>query len=266
MRDDIFDAAVASINRTVADSGLPPGAIDGLILCTTTGLQAISNTRHDVGYLLSKTGLTNAFHFGLDFATCATMLTGLQVAAALISSGRFTNVVLATCDAYSESVPTYVAQKSRFSEYYVCSDGVASCVVSSNSAAQYGLVAIAFGSNHLLLDPQTSNETGRLTYLDLLGRTSSQACREADLHRSNIRQAFVGNYFYDTADSMARAMGFNSERVFRENIPKVGHCYSADNLINLKDFCDSRGRQSGDYFALASAGVGQVGVAIVRVN
>jgi hypothetical protein len=54
--------------------------------------------------------------------------------------------------------------------------------------------------------------------------------------------------------------------VSRENIPTVGHCDSADNLINIEDSCNNSGRQSGDCFALAGNRIGQVGVTVLRVT
>ncbi len=266
MRINIFDAMATCIKGTLADAAVTPEAVDALILCSATDVQAIGTDRHDLGYLLAQTGLCNAFHFGVAQATCVTMHAGLEVAATLVSSDRFQNIVLVTGDAYSNRVVTYLKQNSRFSPAYVCSDGVASCLVSKNAGAHYALEEISLFSNPCLLDTRTAREAGLVAYLDLVRQATTQALRRSDLKRSAIRQAFVGNYFYETVQSVGRAMGIDSDRVYQDNIPRVAHCYSADSLINLKDFCDSEGREPGDCFVLAGTGIGQVGMAVLRVT
>lgn len=260
---DLFDTAIASARRTIEQTALDPADIDALMLCSSTVSRMIDGDRHRVAYFLEKAGITRAYPIGVTFATCANFPTSLSLAASLIRQRIFENVLLVTLDAYSPECPTAVAQNGRLSASYVCSDGAASCLVTADRRASYELLGVTLGTNQSLFTPGNREEQ-IIAYLDLLRKTCQTAFRECNVSRSDIRQFFFGNYIAALIDSFGRALGLSLNQVFRENIWKLGHCYAADNLINLKDYSARWISEPGDCFALISTGIGQMGTSIIR--
>ncbi|RCS21499.1 3-oxoacyl-ACP synthase [Phyllobacterium salinisoli] len=56
----------------------------------------------------------------------------------------------------------------------------------------------------------------------------------------------------------AAFLGFPIERVFLENARQFAHCQGADMLLNLEELKRSKSLRKGDYYLMATAGVGGI--------
>jgi 3-oxoacyl-[acyl-carrier-protein] synthase III len=257
---DIFDVVASSVRKTLQGVPITPDQIDAVIFCTSTVTDVIDRNRHGIACVLRENGVPDAYAMTLGFTTCASFPTALQLAEALILRGVFKNILVILADRYSAKHPTIVSQTTC----RLCSDGVASCIVSASHWTQYAVIGISLVADVDLMQKDLSDHKDSVRFLDLLRRACNGALRKANVKKSRIRQFFLGNYLYEGIKILSRPLGLDEQQVFRENILRIGHCYSADYLINLKDFADTRGVQLGDEFVLVSTGVGQIGVTVLR--
>lgn len=268
VNEGMGDKTIASMRRSIQDALIKPSDVDAVIFCTSANAKMISNDRHNVAHLLRGTSCSNAYPIGLTLSTCAGFQTGLQISESLLRDAAFSNILLVLVEGFSPDCQTFVGQNSRDTPSYVCSDGVASCVISNKPEAEYLLLSVALGVNVGLVEPsqKEGDEDRVIEYLDLLRATYSESLRKASVSGEQIRKYFMGNYFRPVVDSFCDALRIGSNLLFRDNICRVGHCYSADNLINLKDYVTHHGRARGDCFALLGTGVGQIGSSILRAT
>jgi 3-oxoacyl-[acyl-carrier-protein] synthase III len=57
---------------------------------------------------------------------------------------------------------------------------------------------------------------------------------------------------------VARLLGLPEERVYLDNVPALGHCFSADSFINYVDARATGRLRRGDAYVMAAAGTGAV--------
>ncbi len=55
---------------------------------------------------------------------------------------------------------------------------------------------------------------------------------------------------------IAQKMDFSNEKIFLDNVQKLGHCFGSDPFMNLKDAIDRNLLVSGDYYILTTVGLG----------
>ena len=134
----------------------------------------------------------------------------------------------------------------------VFSDGAASCVVSS----EHGRFEIL------------ANESRTNTYLVTVERTPQNAARHLEvglrdlkdvadrvyarvaLDPEKIRTLFGTNGSLVYLHLMAQAARLSSNRIYDEDVARLGHVHSCDNLIGLKNFADANRVSAGDHYLL----------------
>lgn len=88
------DLAVKAVERLLADAGLEPGAIECVVVATSTPDYIMVST---ASVVCEKAGLVNAW--GVDSnAACSGFLYALTLGASLIESGRYKNVIVIGAD------------------------------------------------------------------------------------------------------------------------------------------------------------------------
>ncbi|HEY6798049.1 MAG TPA: 3-oxoacyl-[acyl-carrier-protein] synthase III C-terminal domain-containing protein [Kineosporiaceae bacterium] len=60
-----------------------------------------------------------------------------------------------------------------------------------------------------------------------------------------------------------KRLGLPLERVFLDNLPRMGHCFTADPFLNYRTVTESRLMRPGDYYAMTSVGLGATFSAMV---
>jgi 3-oxoacyl-[acyl-carrier-protein] synthase-3 len=250
--------AARSAAATMTAAGLVPGAVDALVCCATR----VPGTADDHGCfaakILTSAGLGDIAFYGQNLNRCLNLLTGLDVAAALVRSGRHRHVLVVTTDAVAPGA----APLSRFALY---SDGAASCLVSSDAATSaqdcYEIVGCATAQDVTAMDAgaQISSDLARVVNDKLLG--------QAGLKVGDIAAVAHLNLFVPLVVMKERQAGFGLEQLYTENIPRFGHCFAADPLINLADRVALGHVGTGRHCLLAASVPGaRAGVLLRRVR
>ncbi len=128
---DLEDLAVDSGTATLRAAGLDPAAVDALVLCSNRIPGPAEDHGRFVQRVLTGIGLGDVPCYGQFLNRCVNLLAGLDVARALVTSGRYRTVLLVTTDKVAPGA-------DRMSQFALFSDGAASCVVSAEPGGPDG--------------------------------------------------------------------------------------------------------------------------------
>lgn len=250
--------AARSATATMTAAGLAPGAVDALVCCATRMPGPADDHGGFVAKILTCAGLGDIACYGQNLNQCLNLLTGLDVAAALVRSGRHGTVLVVTTDAVAQGA----APLSQFALY---SDGAASCLVSSDAVTSerdcYEIVGCATAQD------VTAMDAGGQISADLARAVNDKLLRQAGLKLSDIAAVAHLNLFVPLVAMKERQAGFSLEQLYTENIPRFGHCFAADPLINLADRVTLGHVGAGQHCLLAASVPGaRAGVLLRRVR
>ena len=104
-------------------------------------------------------------------------------------------------------------------------------------------------------------------YADTFGEVLAAALENAHCDPAEVAAIIPHNVNRLSWKKVAAALGIPFDRVYLDNIPRTGHCFASDPLINL-DCARTAGRvRPGDVVLMASAGLGATfGAAVVRIG
>jgi 3-oxoacyl-[acyl-carrier-protein] synthase III len=252
---DLEDLAADSGAATLAAAGLPPSSVDALVLCSNRVPGPAEGHGSFVERVLTGIGLGDIPCYGQFLNRCVNLLAGLDVARALVTSGRHRAVLLITTDKVA-------AGADRMSQFALFSDGAASCVVTARpgDADCYELLGCATAQDTAAL------EWTREISSDLARQVSAALLAPHGLKLGDIAALAHANLFTPVVTMKERQAGFGREQLYLGNIPRLGHCFAADPLINLADRAALGHLGPGRYGVLAASVPGsRIGALLRRV-
>jgi 3-oxoacyl-[acyl-carrier-protein] synthase III len=184
---------------------------------------------------------------------CLNMLAGLDVARALVAAGRHRSVLLITTDAVGPGA-------DRMSQFALFSDGAASCLVTAEPGV---------GERYQLLGCDSAQDTATLEWSneissDLARQVNDRLLTAFEVKLGEIAALLHNNLFKPVVVVKERQAGFSAEQLFLENIPRFGHCFAADPLINLVDRAALGHIEPGQYCLLSASVPGSRYGALLR--
>src|SRR5215216_4208093 len=147
-RKGIASMAIESGSATLRAAAIAPASIDALVLCSTSFPEGTGSHGLFVQTIMSGLGLEDVDFIGVTLNSCTNLLAGLQVADAMVASGRYSRVLLIT----SDRVPDETVRMEKFALF---SDGAASCVV---TADQGSFEVLCCAAAHNIRELDWSNE------------------------------------------------------------------------------------------------------------
>lgn len=93
-------------------------------------------------------------------------------------------------------------------------------------------------------------------YSEKLCGVINSVIKQHKLERSQIKLILPHNVNTFSWKMMAQKMGFPIEKIFLDNVKKLGHCFGSDPFINLKEVIDRHLIVPGDYYLLTTVGLG----------
>lgn len=104
-------------------------------------------------------------------------------------------------------------------------------------------------------------------YLTALTETMRQALAQAGVATSDLAAVLPHNVNRMSWKRVSRELGVPAERIYLDNVARLGHCYGADPIINLVTARAAGRVGRGDLVLLATAGLGaSFGAAVVRLG
>jgi 3-oxoacyl-[acyl-carrier-protein] synthase-3 len=235
----LSDLAVESARMTLNKSGLSGNDVDALILCS-----ANLQSDHALIYnsILRELGLTRTFPIGVTWTDCTMLLTGLMLAQALVQT-QLDNILIVSANRIED-------ESFRFQPYALFSDGAASCIVTSETLR---------GGFEILGSQSMSRSESTKTEAEADDTVLYRNVHEALTHRLNLdteglEKVLPHNLFLPVLKIKEGRLGVATTQLFLDNVAKLGHCFSADSLINLHDYGAGRpSREPGPLMFTANA-------------
>jgi 3-oxoacyl-[acyl-carrier-protein] synthase III len=254
---ELAELAADTGAATLRAAGLDAASIDALVLCSNRIPGPAEGHGSFVARVLTGIGLGDIPAYGQTLNRCVNLLAGLDVARALVTSGRHGQVLVITTDRVADGV-------DRMSQFALFSDGAASCVVARDAGAGDGAFELAGCA--------TAQDTATLDWAneissDLARRVNDQLLGPAGLKIGDLAGLLHANLFKPLVVMKERQAGFGAEQLYLGNIPRVGHCFAADPLINLVDRT-ALGHLPADSYCLLAASVpgSRIGALLRRVR
>ncbi len=158
----------------------------------------------------------------------------------------------------------------RMSQFALFSDGAASCAVTSDAGDTADDTGDTGG--YELLGCATAQDTATLDWTneissDLARDVNDRLLTPAGLTLGDVAGLMHANLFKPLVVMKERQAGFSAEQLYLDNIPRIGHCFAADPLINLVDRAALGHLGAGSYCLLASSVPGsRIGALLKRVR
>lgn len=234
--------AVESGRATLAAAGVPPAEVDALFLCSTFVPGPSEGHGSLMESVLGGIGLGDIAFYGLTLNRCTNLLAALELAGALLLAGRYRRILVVTTDRVRD-------EAERMAAYALFSDGAASCLLTVAGGAPagegYEVVGHANAQHAASLEwsKELSSDLAREANERLLGPLGMKLGEIAGLCHANIVKPLLV-----VKELQA---GFTPAQLRTANIARVGHCFSADPLINLADREAAGEVEAGSYYLLA---------------
>jgi 3-oxoacyl-[acyl-carrier-protein] synthase III len=268
---DLTELAVDTGRATLQAAGLEPRSIDAIALCSNRIPGPAEDHGSFVQRVLTGIGLGDIPCYGLNLNRCVNLLAGLDVARALVASGRHSHILLITTDKVADGA-------DRMSQFALFSDGAASCVVapvpgdSVPGALRRGDFMAADCGSYELHACATAQDTRTLEWTheissDLARQVNDRLLMPHGLKRGDLAALLHANLYKPLIAMKERQAGFSAEQLYLGNIPRLGHCFAADPMINLVDRAALGHIGVGRYCVLASSVPGsRIGALLRRVR
>ncbi|SRR5216683_468272 len=253
---DLAELAAETGVATLRAAGVDASSIDALLLCSNRIPGPAEGHGSFVANVLTGIGLGDIPCYGQSLNRCVNLLAGLDVSRAFVTSSRYRRVMLITTDRVADGA-------DRMSQFALFSDGAASCVVTSDAGDR---------SSYELLGCAIAQDTASLEWTkeissDLAREVNDRLLSPAGLKLGDIAALMHANLFKPLVAMKERQAGFSAEQLYLDNIPRIGHCFAADPLINLVDRAALGHVGEGRYCLLASSVPGsRIGALLRRVR
>jgi len=211
---------------------------------------ALELFQYPVAELRHALGLSKANSLAISQQGCSGLLSAIDIAYNLLKSSDVKNesVVCATVDVLP-------AGTKREIMYNVMSDASASVLITKNSEKNR---IVHFHQQILPYYWDTPLHENELlaSYFPMAQRAIESALLGANLKISDIKWFIPHNVSLRSWEILAKLIHIPVERIWTNNIARIGHTVSSDHIINLVDMEKESLLKRGDYLLLFTFGFG----------
>lgn len=261
------DMAISAARAVICEAALEPSAID--LVLFASGLSSSSMIggeggaggamvevhdvmdlfRYPASYLQHELGLDRATVAGVDQQGCASLLSALRIARAMIVAEDGIDTVLCVG---ADRLPTGA---SREQIYNVISDGACAALVRRN-AGRNRILAARQITKGALWEPGSIEHEIIAAYFPTARTLILETLEQAGLALDDLAWILPHNVSLRSWEILLGLLGVPRAKLFDRNIARVGHTIAADNIINLRDATDAGLLAPGDRIMLFTFGYG----------
>lgn len=205
--------------------------------------------KYPASVLQSELGLTNAAVMGINQVGCASIFSALRVARALLSSEDDLRSVLCV------SADKFPAGRQRDLAYNLVSDGACAALV-RRGGTRNRIVECAQVTKGALWDTGEIENEIIAAYFPTAASLIERTLEKAGLAMDDIALVIPHNVSRRSWEILGRLIKCPADRIYTDNIARVGHTIAADNLLNLRHATESGRISKGDYLLLFTFGYG----------
>ncbi|HET8680780.1 MAG TPA: 3-oxoacyl-ACP synthase [Micromonosporaceae bacterium] len=247
--------AVETGSATLRAAAIDPASVGVLVLCSTRFPPDTRDHGRFVENVMTGIGLDGADFVGLTLNRCTNLLAGIQVADALVASGRHRRVLVVSTDRVTD-------EAARMEKFALFSDGAASCAVTDGQDGCGGFELVSCAAVHNIRELDWSNEISS----DLSGRVNEKLLKPLGMSLEDVTGLMHANVFKPIVMLKEMQAGFRPAQLYIDNITRIGHCFAADPIINLVDRAALGQVPDDGFYMLASSVPGsRIGVLLRKV-
>jgi 3-oxoacyl-[acyl-carrier-protein] synthase-3 len=199
--------------------------------------------------LQTRLDLPNAAVVGVNQVGCASIFAALRMARALISTEDNLNAILCV------SADKFPPDQPRDLAYNLVSDGACAALV-RRGALRNRIVECAHVTKGALWDSDTIENEIIAAYFPTAAALIERTLKKAGLTIDDIAVVIPHNVSLRSWEILGRLIKCPADRIYTDNISKVGHTIASDNLLNLRHATDAGLVKKGDYMLLFTFGYG----------
>ncbi|SDT80552.1 hypothetical protein [Actinoplanes derwentensis] len=221
--DERPPAVMAAETARATLEAAPEVSVGAVVYCTDTPTGATPTM--DMWTFLEGAGLVDVSATAVSGGACGNLGLGLAAARGILATQPVDAVLLVTSDA--------VRDGTRFNPdgLTVMSDGAASCLVTRQPFGGFRLTGLS-SATQLDIDMNRGFNQAR-TMNRNIGQAVRQAFAGLDHRPVDCRHFVTANYGTTPRSFLAMAAGCRPAQILTPTAREVGHCFSADILINL---------------------------------
>jgi 3-oxoacyl-[acyl-carrier-protein] synthase III len=199
--------------------------------------------------LQTRLDLPNAAVVGINQVGCASIFAALRMARALISTEDDLNTVLCV------SADKFPPDQPRDLAYNLVSDGACAALV-RRGAERNRIVECAHVTKGALWDSDTIENEIIAAYFPTAAALIERTLEKAGLSIDDIAAVIPHNVSLRSWEILGRLIKCPGDRIYTDNISKIGHTIASDTLLNLRHATDAGRVKKGDYMLLFTFGYG----------
>ncbi len=261
------DMAMSAVAQLLHESGTSPDEIDLVLYagaltssstmeCAPAPAGSVLHMRdfmdffkYPVSRLQSELDLANATVAGIDQQGCAAIFSAVRLArATLLAEPEVRTVLCVSADRLPHA-------SSREVVYNLVSDGACAMLV-RRGATQNRIVATHQVTKGAFWDSDSLENEIIAAYFPTARTVIEDTLRKARITLDDIDWVIPHNVSLRSWEILLGLIGCPREKLFSQNIGRVGHTIAADNFINLRDATDAGLIRKGDVLLLFTFGYG----------
>jgi len=205
--------------------------------------------RYPASQLQSELDLPNASVIGINQLGCASIFAALRIARAMILAEEDLKSVLCV------SADKFPPSRQRDLIYNVVSDGACAALV-QRGAERNRIVECTHVTKGALWDAGSLENEILAAYFPTARTLIERTLEKAGLTIDDIALVIPHNVSLRSWEILGRLIGCPPERIYTENISRVGHTVASDTLLNLRRAEESGIIARGDFLLLFTFGYG----------
>lgn len=226
-KEESFDSLIATAKDVLTDK--IRANLAGVLLYS--GLQKSDGSndlfQYDLQRLLYELELKEVRSYALSQQGCSGYLHALELANDILCSSEKDYVLVLTADAFTTSYKREVI-------YNVISDAASATLVRKDCAKK-SIKFIRHLSNDALWDSKKMEDQILASYFPMATRALQEAIQEVRANGVEIDWLIPHNVSIKSWNMLAELVPFPKDKIWLDNIARVGHTVSADQVINLTD-------------------------------
>ena len=205
--------------------------------------------KYPASVLQSELDLTNASVVGINQVGCASIFAALRMARALIATEADLDSVLCV------SADKFPSGRHRDLAYNLVSDGACAALV-RRGGTRNRIVECAQVTKGALWDSEEIENEIIAAYFPTAASLIERTLKKAGLTMDDIALVIPHNVSMRSWEILGRLIKCPPDRIYTDNISKVGHTIASDNLLNLRCATEEGRVKKGDYLMLFTFGYG----------
>jgi 3-oxoacyl-[acyl-carrier-protein] synthase III len=205
--------------------------------------------KYPVSVLQTELDLPKASVVGINQIGCASIFAALRMARALIVAEDDLQAVLCV------SADKFPAGRHRDLAYNLVSDGACATIVRRGDGRNR-IVECTQVTKGALWDSEEIENEIIAAYFPTATALVERTLAKAGLEMDDIALVIPHNVSLRSWEILGRLIGCPPERIYTDNIARVGHTIASDNLLNLRRATESGMIEKGDYLLLFTFGYG----------